>query len=277
MVQISGKSQSSQSSQKTQGRDKLLRLGAVAGASIVAVGGLGLAAGVAGAADPGSSGASGGSGGGTPASLSGIQAKAATEITQRVDALNTAIAKVNAGKGLGSGQATLASYLGADVAPLQQLNTKIQGDTTVQQARQDFATIFTGFRVYLLVLPAARIAGDADRATNTVLPKLTSDSSKAQAHENSSNEAQLAPLISDLNAQISTATNATNGVAGTVLAYTPSEWNGNHELLSPAKSSDQTADAAITKARQDVAQIVQILRPGAGGRAQAHAATTTTS
>ena len=102
---------------------------------------------------------------------------------------------MNGAKGLGSGQATLASYLGADIAPLQQLNTKIQGDTTVHQARQDFSTIFSGYRVYLLVLPASRIAGDADRITATVLPKLTSDSSKAQAHENPSNQAQLAPLI----------------------------------------------------------------------------------
>jgi hypothetical protein len=229
-----------------------------------------LTAGAAGAAGSSSSGES-------PATLSGIKAKAATEITKRVDALNAAIAKVNAAQGLGSGQATLESYLGADVGPLQALNAKIQGDTTAQQARQDFATIFSGYRVYLLVLPAARIAADADRTTNTVLPKLTSASSKAQAHENSSNQAQLAPLISDLNAQISAAANATNGLAGTVLGYTPSEWNGNHELLSPARSDTTTADAAIKKARQDLVQIVQVLRPGGTGGGSAGAATTTTS
>jgi hypothetical protein len=194
-----------------------------------------------------------------------------------VSSLNAAIAKVNAAQGLGSGQATLDSYLGADVGPLQALNTKIQGDTTVQQARQDFATVFSGYRVYLLVLPAARIAGDADRTTDTVLPKLTSASSKAQAHENSSNQAQLAPLISDLNSQISAAANATNGLAATVLGYAPSEWNGNHELLSPARSDTKTADAAIKKARQDLVQIVQVLRPGGTAGGGAGAATTTTS
>lgn len=251
----------------------LVGLGGVAATSVAAVFGLGMTAGVAGA-----SGTTGGSGSASsPATLSGIKAKAATEITKRVNALNAAVAKVNAAQGLGSGQATLASYLGADIAPLQQLNNKIQGDSTVQQARQDFATIFSGYRVYLLVLPAGRIAADADRVTSTVLPKLTSDSSKAQARENSSNEAQLAPLISDLNTQIGAATSATNGLAGTVLGYTPSEWNGNHELLSPAKSSDQTADAAVKKARQDVAQIVQILRPALSGGALGRASTTTTS
>ena len=259
----------------SQTRSRLIRLGTVVVASSTCVG---LAAGLAGAASPNTAGPSGSSGGSAaPTNLSGLKAKATSEITQRVNSLNAAIAKVNAAKDLGAGQATLAAYLGADVGPLQQLNTKIQGDSTVQQARQDFATIFSGYRVYVLVLPAARLAGDADHDANTVLPRLTSDSSKAQAHENSSNQAQLAPLISDLNTQISAAANATSGLAGTVLGYTPTEWNGNHELLSPAKSSDQTADAAIAKGRQDVAQIVQILRPGQAGTAQGNASTTTTT
>ncbi len=256
-------------------RTRLIRLGAVAVASAT---GLGLAAGIAGGMAGAASNASGGSGNDvTPATLSGIQAKAATDITNRVNALNAAIAKVNAAKGLGSGQATLASYLGADIAPLQQLNTKIQGDTTLQQARQDAGTIFSGYRVYLLVLPAARLAGDADRITTTVLPRLTSAAAKAQARENSSNQAQLAPLIADLNAQISAAGGAANGLSGTVLGYTPAEWNGNHELLSPARSDDQTANAAIKKGRQDVAQIVQVFRPGLTGGANAGATSTTTT
>ena len=76
------------------------------------------------------------------------------------------------------------SYLGADIAPLQQLNQTIQGDTTVQQAAHDFGTIFSDYRVYALVLPAARIAADADRATTTAIPNLTADAAKAQAHVN---------------------------------------------------------------------------------------------
>jgi hypothetical protein len=258
-------------------RRQLVRVGAVAVASGVGLGlGLGLAAGgvgVAGAAAP-----SGGSGSSvTPATLSGIQAKASADITQRVNALNAAIAKVNGAKGLGSAQGALASYLGADIAPLQQLNSKIQGDTSVAQARQDFSTIFSGYRVYLLVLPASRIAGDADRISATVVPKLTSDSSKAQAHENASNQAQLAPLIADLNTQIAAATTSTNGLAGTVLGYTAAEWDSNHALLSTAKSDDQSAHAAVTKARQDVVQIVKILRGGAGAGVSAGSSTPSTT
>lgn len=255
-------------------RRPVVRLGAVGVASVAGLGLLaGCAAGVAGAAGP-----SGGSGGGssaTPATLPGIQAKASADITQRVNSLNAAIAKVNAAKGLGSGQGTLVSYLGVDIAPLQQLNTKIQGDASITQARQDFSTIFSGYRVYLLVLPAARLAGDADHITTTVLPKLTSDSSKAQARENASNSAQLAPLIADLNTQITAATNSTSGLAGTVLGYTAAQYDANSALLSTAKSDDQSAQAAVKQARQDVAQIAELLRSGAGTSAQSSTPSTT--
>jgi hypothetical protein len=263
----------------SRARRQLVRLGAI---TIASTAGLGIAAagvtGVAGAA--GAAGSSGGSSAGssaTPATLSGIQAKASAAITQRVNSLNAAIAKVNAAKGLGSGQSTLASYLGADIAPLQQLNTKIQGDTSITQARQDFSTIFSGYRVYLLVLPAARLAGDADRISATVIPKLTADSSKAQAHENASNQGQLQPLIADLNTQITAATNSTNGLAGTVLGYTAAEWDANSALLSTAKSDDQSAQAAVKQARADLVQIAQILRSGTVAGASAGSSTSSTT
>ncbi len=106
----------------------------------------------------------------------------------------------------------------------------------MQQAAKDFGTIFSAYRVYVLVLPAARIAADADRATTTAIPALTADAAKAQARVNPGNQAELQPLIDDLNSQISTATNATNGLAATVLAFTPAQWNADHGLLGPSKS-----------------------------------------
>src|SRR5580658_2259970 len=101
-----------------------LATAALATAALATAATLGVAA--AGAATP-SSGNSGSTA--APATLAGIKAKAATDITARVNALNSAIAKVNTAQGLGSGQATLVSYLGTDLAPLQQLNQTIQGDT----------------------------------------------------------------------------------------------------------------------------------------------------
>jgi hypothetical protein len=234
-------------------RTYLIRLGGVALASGALLGTVVTAAGAA--TTPGSAGTSGSNA--VPTTLAGIKAKAATDITDRVNALNAAIAKVNGANGLGSDQATLVSYLGTDGAPLQQLNQKIQGDPTVQEAAADFKTIFTNFRVYALVLPASRIAADADRISTTAIPALTSDATKARAHVNPTNQAELQLLIADLDSQIGTATNATNGLAGTVLALTPAQWNANNGLLGPSKSSDQAAVAAVQKGRSDVRQIVE--------------------
>ncbi len=253
-----------------------IRFGAAALASVAIIGATGAAAGAAtSAGTPTASGNTGSSGSSaTPATLSGIKAKAATDITNRVNSLNAAITKVNAAKGLGAGQSTVDAYLGADITPLQQLDQKIGGDSTVKQAAEDFSTIFSAYRVYVLVLPAARIAGDADRATTTAIPALTADSNTAQAHVNARNQAVLQPLIDDLNSQISTATNATNGPAAAVFAFTAAQWNANHDLLSPAKSSDQTTDTALNKAWADVAQIRQVLRSPAAAPAAGTAPTT---
>jgi hypothetical protein len=253
-------------------RTHLIRLGAVALASGAT---LGTVAGAAGAATtPGSSGNSGSNA--VPATLAGIKAKAATDITNRVNSLNGAIAKVNAAKGLGSSQGTLVSYLGTDIAPLQQLNQTIQGDATVQEAAHDFATIFSDYRVYVLVLPAARVAAGAD-ATTTAIPKLTADAAKAQAHVTPANQAELQPLLDDLNSQISAATNATNGLAATVLAFTPAQWNTNHNLLAAAQSSAQAANGALKKGRSDVEQIVQDLKGAAAPRLHGGVASSTTT
>jgi hypothetical protein len=250
-------------------RTPLVRLGVIALASGAT---LGAAAATAGAATPGSSGNSGDNA--VPASLAGIKAKAATDITERVTSLNAAIGKVDGAKGLGASQATLASYLGNDIAPLQQLDQTIQGDSTVQQASHDFGTIFSDYRVYRLVLPAAWIAADADHATTTAIPNLTADAAKAQARVTPANQATVQPLLDDLNGRISTATNATDGLAATVLAFTPAQWDADNALLDASKTSGQAATAALQKGRADVKQIVQDLQ---SDHAAAAAATTTTT
>ncbi len=240
-------------------RTHLISVVLATGATLAAASG---AAGAAGAATHSGSDA-------VPTTLAGIKAKAATDTTDRVNALNAAISKV---MGLGASQAGLAPYLGADISPLQQLNATVQGDTTVQQAAQDFGTIFSGYRVYALVLPAARIAAGADRVTTTAIPNLTTDATKAQGRVTPANQGVLQPLISDLNAQINTATNTTNGLASTVLAFTPAQWNANHDLLAASRSSLQAASAALAKGRADVKQIIQDLK-GTGTNTGAGSAT----
>jgi hypothetical protein len=196
----------------------------------------------------------------TPPTLSTMQAEAAAAITLRVNDLNAAIAKVNSAKNLGSEGSTLSAYLQSDIAPLQELGQQIAADTTVQAVQAAAPTIFTNFRVLRLVLPAAHDAGVATSMANGVIPELTADSTKAASHVSAANESTLDPLIADLNQQIIAATAVTSGLAGTVLAYTPAQWNANNELLTGAHSSVSGAATDVKNAYADLKEIRTALR-----------------
>ena len=227
-----------------------IRVGAVIAASAVALGAGGT---VAGAATPAA----------TPQSLSGIQSKAAAAVSLRTNDLNAAISKAKADSRLGSDNAALVAYLQADIAPLQALGQTIAGDTTESTAAADYATIFTNYRVLALVLPAGHIAGAADQIDVTTVPTLTALAAKAASHVNPANQALLQPLLNDMHAQIAAATDSTTGVSATVLAYAPSDWNANHDLLAAGRGSVQSARNDIAKAEGDLKQIAAALKPAA--------------
>jgi hypothetical protein len=202
-----------------------------------------------------------------PASLPNVQAKAAAAITLRINDLNAAISKVNGAKNLGAEASTLDAYLRVDIAPLQSLGQQIAADTTVQSALAAASTIFTNYRVLALVLPASRIAGDAARLDNGAIPTLTADVAKVTAKVTPGNQAELEPLIDNVNADIGSATTSASGVASTVLSDTPSEWNANHSLLTTARGQISSAASDVANALRDLQQIRADLKNGRAGAA----------
>ncbi len=208
---------------------------------------------------------------GSPASLAQIKAMAASAVSKRVDSLNSAVSRVEASKALGSDAGALVAYLQSDVTPLQNLGATIAADTTVTQAWSDYKDIFSDYRVYALVLPAARQAARADAVTVTAVPRLTSIAEKAQSYVTSANQATLQPMVDSLNGDISGATSAASNVTSTVLGYTPSQWNADHTLLSSTRTNLMTATGDVKSARSEVRQIRQYLRsnrPALGRRGQ---------
>jgi hypothetical protein len=229
---------------------KALQLGTMVATSAIA---LGFGASVAGASSA------------TPATLSTVQAKSAAAITLRVNDLNAAISKLNSAKNLGSEASTLDAYLQVDIAPLQSLGQQIAADTTVQSAQEAASTIFTNYRVLALVLPASRIASDATRLNNGAIATLTADAAKVAAKVTPTNQAELQPVIDNLNAEIGSATNDTSGVAATVLSYTPSDWNANQSLLTTARGQVSSAASNVTNALRNLQQIRADLKSGRVG------------
>jgi hypothetical protein len=192
----------------------------------------------------------------TGKTLAAIQARAKTDTTARISALNTAIAKVTAAKDISaSDRSTILGTLNGDVSGMNTVEAKIAADTTAATAAADFATIFTGYRVFAVAIPQARLASAADRLTSTTVPKLTDAQTKLAAALAGPDKAKSTPALladlADMSSQVSAASTALNGVSAKALAVTPADYNSNHAVMTPIRTSVETAITDLKKASAD--------------------------
>ena len=197
--------------------------------------------------------------------LAAIKAKAAAAISLRESALQSAITAVTANRYLTSGdRATILATLNSDASGLNALGPVIQADTTVAQARTDYQTIFTHYRVFALALPQSRFAAAADDLTGTVVPHLTAAQSKLEdllaGPDHSKDTPAVQGYMADLAKQIAGITTSTNGLSAAVLSITPAQWDANPTVLAPYRSDLVTARGDARAARTDVADVVAAIK-----------------
>ena len=198
--------------------------------------------------------------------LAQLQAAAGAKATSdRETKLDAAIAKVTADKYLtSSDRSTILGTLNADLAGMKSSASAIAADTTTTQAEADLKQVFTKYRVYAVALPQARLASAADRLTGTTVPRLTSEQSKLSAllsgKDKAKSTAALQAELGDLSAQLTTASHDASGTASAALAVTPADYDANHAALSSAKTSLESARAAVTKAESDAKAVRQPLK-----------------
>ncbi|TXN29687.1 hypothetical protein [Lacisediminihabitans profunda] len=200
-----------------------------------------------------------------PARLSAIQASAAAKTSARIASLNSAIPRVTANRALSDAErSTILGTLNADLAAMKSLAAKIAADTDAATARTDYASIFTGYRVYAVALPQAHFAAAADALTDTVIPRLTAAESKLAAalagKYASKSTPELQAKLADMTTQIAAATAAADGTAARALAVTPSDYNANHAVMAPIRASIASAHAAAKLARADAKSIMAALK-----------------
>ena len=223
----------------------------------IAAGATGAWAGTASAASPASA---------TPAAnLATVKAKAAAAISMRLSSLDTAVTAVNANKWLTpSDKATALQILDNDSSGLTALGAKIQSDTTLSVAISDYRTIFTGYRVYLLALPQIRLAAASDDLSTGVLTRLTDAQNRLESllsgKDHSKDTPSVQAAMTDLASQLTAIRQETNGLSGTLLAYTPAEYDANTALLSPARTALKSARTDVKTARQDIVTVVEALK-----------------
>ncbi|MGO9660681.1 MAG: discoidin domain-containing protein [Acidimicrobiales bacterium] len=195
------------------------------------------------------------------AGLDRAKAYGARLVSQRIYSLDAAIKTVQGHAFLGSDGTTLVNGMQADLSQLEALGTAIAGDTTVTEVDINIDAVF-GLRVYDLVLPVMGDVVQIDRVTNVRIPAVNQDVTALKGDLNAGDQGVLGPLVNDMQTQVQTATSATSGLSGQLLAYTPAQWDANHGLLNNAGTDVRTANRALDVADNDLQRAERYLRTG---------------
>lgn len=172
-------------------------------------------------------------------------------ITRRLSDLRQVESDVNAAVHVtATDRSSLDAILSATTLGLMALETKIDADTTLVTLRADCASIVTGYRVYLLVDPQARLVVGADRAlaASATLNSLagllqTTITQKQGAGKNvTAATSELTQLTGDIQAAQSSA----SPVPGQIVPLTPDGYPGNRPTLVSARSELATAQRDLT-------------------------------
>ncbi len=193
------------------------------------------------------------------ARLAAVQSAAAATISARQASITAAKSEIASLTFLGADQAALTSRLDTASSGLTTLGTTIQADTTAAAATADARKVFTDYRIYALVLPAAYLTAAGDRITNVLIPKFDSVGQDLTTAVNTSGKASLQPTLADFNAKVAAAQSAAGGLPAKVAALTPADYNANPSVVVTNRASLWTARSDLRAASADAHTIANAL------------------
>jgi hypothetical protein len=183
-----------------------------------------------------------------------VRAKCLAAIDVRLPSLSAAKAAVAVNQHVTDDhQAALTSNIDETTARLQTLADAIKADSDLATLRDHCRSIFEDNRVFALVLPRTRLVVGADTATDAgaklrdVAGKLSAAIDKAEAAGRDVTQAKVD--LDAMKAAIASGVAAAGTIPGAVLGLTPADWNGNHDVLTPARQSLRVARADLKVAR----------------------------
>jgi len=191
-------------------------------------------------------------------------------IAARQAALATLNARVaaqfKAGRITSSDNATLTSDIATNASGLSALKTRLDADTDAATARADFRSIYTKFRIFVVVLPRDYhelwldmiIHKDGRLQGNETLIQDAINGAPASV------QAQANQLFSDYKTQVTNAQAQTAAAQQIIPQLTPSAFNSNptayKTTLATYKTDIRTAAQDTRAAISDLHQIVQLLK-----------------
>jgi hypothetical protein len=185
-------------------------------------------------------------------------------VDRRLERLDRASERIRGARHLTAAHRTmLTDQLTATADSLTRLRGKIASESG-DALKEDCQSVAVDHRVYVLVLPRARLvaAGDAELAAVgkfvDVAKKLEAAIDKAADAGRDMRE-ERADLAS-MRAYVDSARDGASGIAGSILDLTPADWNDDHTVLDPARKAAIDARLDLRSAHRLGREIRQDLR-----------------
>ena len=187
------------------------------------------------------------------------------EINRRLNTLGTLGTKISAATKLTSAdQASLTSEVNDEVSGLQSLKISLDADTTLTGAETDAHSIFSGYRVYALIVPKVYLIKTADdqQVTETKLSTLVTKLQTAITTDQTAGKSvtSLQNSLNDMTSKVQAAQTISSNIETTVLPLMPSDYNTDHTILSGDRDQLKTAQTDITTAITDAKSIISGLK-----------------
>jgi hypothetical protein len=190
-------------------------------------------------------------------------------ISNRLGSLNTLSTKIASDLSTGKITSDQAGTLQADVSTnetgLNNLKTKLDGETVAKNARVDVENIYLQFRIYAVVLPRdyRHLLLDIEINVREKLVDVAPAIQAAIAKAPASQQNKLNALFSDYQKQVANAETQFDIANQDIPQMTPENFNQNHASYEVVRISldnaTRTASKDLHQAARDLHQIVIIL------------------
>jgi hypothetical protein len=199
--------------------------------------------------------------------------KADKEIEKRIESLNNTLEKISGMKNVSdSEKASIKLDVQAEITKLEALKSKIDSDTDLATVKKDLASITTGSRIYMLVIPRMNILASVDKVNTistmleTIVVKLTArvGELKASGTDVAAVEMALAGITKKITDARGEALTAETSVSDLVPDNgDKAKIESNNLSLKSAKANMKTANQNLEDARKSISTITKFLKsPG---------------
>jgi chromosome segregation ATPase len=192
------------------------------------------------------------------------------ELNRRINALTSLNTRVQAtAKVSATVKATMANQLNTQISNLAALKTKIDADTDIATLKTDIKSITDAYRIFMLVIPQARIAVASDSLQTTSSSMFTLatkikarvDAAVAAGADGTSMNAS----VDDLYAKIGDANIQSDAAVSEVASLTPDQGDktkmaANDQAIKDARAKLKVAMQELQAARKDISSILGSLK-----------------